>query len=130
MNIDGQGVLCYTNEAFMEAYDKDGNWYFTLDSFSPVAIIKVMSDRKPTILPSEPTKPSKPGTGGSSSSSSTTKNPGSSTQQEMTTQLGTTEQSGTTVQLSSSEKTSPKTLLFDHAGMYLRFFMIIHAHQD
>ncbi len=23
-----------------------------------------------------------------------------------------------------------KTLLFDHAGMYLRFFMIIHAHQD
>lgn len=83
--------------------DETGDMYFELDSFSPVAIIRVMSDQTPVL---RPTKPSKPVSGGSSSS---TKKPGSTTQQEVTTQLGAAGQSGTTVQIGSSEKTSPKT---------------------
>lgn len=86
--------------------DKEGKYYFTLDSFSPVAIVKVTSDKS---LSLRPAKPAKPGSGSGSGSSSSTSRPGSSTQVKQPTQLGNTTQSGTNVQVSSSAKTSPKT---------------------
>lgn len=89
--------------------DTTGELYFELDSFSPVAIIRVTSDQKPVLkIPTDPTpsRPSRPGAGGSSSSAN---KPGSTTQQEIPTQLGNAGQSETMVQIRSSEKTSPKT---------------------
>lgn len=87
--------------------DTTGELYFELDSFSPVAIIRVTSDQKPVLkIPTKPSKPSRPGAGGSSSSANKT---GSTTQQEIPTQLGNAGQSETMVQIRSSEKTSPKT---------------------
>lgn len=83
--------------------DDTGELYFELDSFSPVAIIRVTSDQEPYMMPS---RPSRPGAGGSSSSAN---KPGSTAQQEIPTQLGNAGQSETMVQIRSLEKTSPKT---------------------
>ena len=85
--------------------DKTGEMYFELDSFSPVAIIRVTSDQKP-YAEKTPSRPSRPGAGGSSSSAN---KPGSTAQQELPTQLGNAGQSETMVQIRSLEKTSPKT---------------------
>lgn len=83
-----------------------GQMYFTMDSFSPVAIIRVMSDETPTLI-----APTKPGSGGSGSSSNKSGSGGSSSSAKLETavQQGAAGQSGTTIQISSSDKASPKT---------------------
>lgn len=84
--------------------DKTGQMYFELNSFSPVAVIKVMSDQKPALaVPADTAKP------GGSGSSSSAKKSGSAEKQEITAQRGAAEQPGTTVRIHSLEKTSPKT---------------------
>ncbi len=86
--------------------DKTGQMYFELNSFSPVAVIKVTSDQKPTLA--VPADTAKPGAGGSRSGS-LEKKPGSAAKQEIKAQPGVAEQPGTTVRIHSSEKTSPRT---------------------
>lgn len=84
--------------------DKTGQMYFELNSFSPVAIIKVMSDQKPALT--VPADTVKPGAGGSSSSA---KKSGSTEKREIITQQGAAGQSEVMMRIHSSEKTSPRT---------------------